>query len=262
MDNQDNNWLGLMIGNSRLHWGYFAGQKLLKTWSNEYFFIRDQTIKNKLPKEIIGDNINNLNQANLPLYLASVVPEQTVIWQQYRHTKVITLDHIPLKNIYPTLGIDRALAVWGAAQTLGLPTLVIDAGTALTFTGVDQEFSLVGGAILPGLGLQLRTLAHQTAALPHVELPLQLPQRWAKSTSAAIESGVIYTVLAAVQNFIHSWWQQFPASKIVLTGGDATMLIHYLKSSQFPDLATKIVTDPNLIFAGIQLAVEQSEFKA
>ena len=262
VNKQDNNWLGLMIGNSRLHWGYFTAEKLLKTWSTEYLAIQDQAINNKLPQEVFGNNINDLNQANLPLYLASVVPEQTVIWQQYRHAEVMNLDSIPLKNIYPTLGIDRALAVWGASQTIGLPTLVIDAGTALTFTGVDQEFSLVGGAILPGLGLQLRTLANQTAALPQVELPSQLPPRWAIGTSAAIESGVIYTILAAVKDFINSWWETFPESKIVLTGGDSAMFIHYLQSSQFSYLVTKIVTNPNLIFAGMKLAVEQSKFKA
>lgn len=259
MNHQENNWLGLMIGNSRMHWGYFAAQELLKTWSTKYLFIQDKIINNQLPQEVFLDNFHNVNPANLPLYLASVVPEQTSIWQNYPHAKVINLDSIPLKNVYPTLGIDRALAVWGASQTIGLPILVIDAGTALTFTGVDQDFSLVGGAILPGLGLQLRTLANQTAALPQTKLPTQLPQRWAINTSSSIESGVIYTVLATIQDFINSWWLKFPDSKISMTGGDSDVLINYLKS-QFPDLANKIITNPDLIFAGIKLATKSFEF--
>lgn len=48
--------------------------------------------------------------------------------------------------------------------------LVIDAGTALTFTAADADQRLVGGAILPGLGLQRSSLAQKTATLPRVEL--------------------------------------------------------------------------------------------
>jgi len=44
----------------------------------------------------------------------------------------------------------RALAVLGAGKKYGFPCLVIDAGTALTFTGVDRDKKLVGGAIDPG----------------------------------------------------------------------------------------------------------------
>jgi type III pantothenate kinase len=70
----------------------------------------------------------------LPLYLASVVPSQTALWQTYPDVHIITLDQVPLQGVYPTLGIDRALALWGAGETWGWPMLVIDAGTALTLT--------------------------------------------------------------------------------------------------------------------------------
>ena len=89
--------------------------------------------------------------------LASVVPSQTALWQIYPNVHIINLDQIPLQGVYPTLGIDRALALWGAGKTWGFPMLVIDAGTAMTFTGADANQCLVGGAILPGLGLQFAT---------------------------------------------------------------------------------------------------------
>jgi type III pantothenate kinase len=85
------------------------------------------------------------------LSLASVVPNQTALWQDYSNVHEITLDQVPLQGIYPTLGIDRALALWGAGETWGWPMLVIDAGTALTLTGADANRCLIGGAILPGL---------------------------------------------------------------------------------------------------------------
>ena len=70
----------------------------------------------------------------------------------------IGLEDIPLEGLYPSLGVDRALALWGAGATWGFPCLVIDGGTALTLTGGNGDGFLVGGAILPGLRLQLQSL--------------------------------------------------------------------------------------------------------
>ncbi|EAW35043.1 pantothenate kinase [Lyngbya sp. PCC 8106] len=234
-DNQNPFWLGLMIGNSRLHWAKFEDLKLLETWNTEYSYF-----------ENYQDNFLDI----VPIRLASVVPKQTKLWQQYPNVEVITLEQIPLKNLYSTLGIDRALAVLGAGTQLGFPVLVIDAGTALTFTGCDRDQSLVGGAILPGLGLQFSALANKTAALPQMSKPQHLPQRWAIETQEAIHSGTVYTLLAGIRDFIEAWCQDFPESQIVLTGGDAHILITYLQE-HFPSVYTQILEIPDVIFWGI-----------
>lgn len=230
------NWLGLMIGNSRFHWALFDGEVLKNTFDCEHHFT---------PKELPLD---------LPLFLASVVPEKVT---QGPNTTIISLTDIPLRGIYPTMGIDRALAVYGAGETWGFPCLVIDGGTALTFTGVSETKMLVGGAILPGLGLQLKSLSRQTAALPEVQLNNNLPPRWALATPAAIESGVIYTIIAGIRDFLEHWSAQFPASKVVLTGGDGELLFSYLQQ-QYPEIAQKIVVDAHIIFWGMRSLVFQA----
>ena len=235
-----NNWLALMIGNSRAHWGLFGGETLLQTWHSPL-----KTGKLKFPQ--LSDH-----RQTLPLYFASVVPTQTAQWHA-PHSREITLADLPLGGIYATLGIDRALALWGAGVTYGFPCLVIDGGTALTITGADRG-ELVGGAILPGLGVQLQSLAQKTAALPKVNLPTVLPKRWAQQTPEAIQSGVIYTVLAGIKDFMADWWEQFPHSPIILTGGDAALLLGYLQS--FPD-APQVTVDTNLIFWGMRAIVDQ-----
>lgn len=150
------------------------------------------------------------------------------------------------------MGIDRALAIWGAAATYGYPCLVIDGGTALTFTGVDLQRQLVGGAILPGLRTQFKSLRQATAALPEINLPQTLPTRWALATDKAIASGVIYTVIAGIESFIVDWYQSFPQSKLVLTGGDAEILNYYLQN-QFSKLPISTIVDSNLVFWGMKL---------
>lgn len=256
----EKSWLALMIGNSRLHWAWFVGTTLQQAWDTNPLSINtvEQLVRlwasGIVPKEIFLPVLMAQSPdtfSSLPLYLASVVPSQTPLWQAYPATKVITLADVPLQGLYPTLGIDRALALLGAGKMFGYPVLVIDAGTALTFTGVNAEHQLIGGAILPGLGLQLQFLAKRTAALPAVQIPTELPPRWAKQTSQAIESGVIYTVLGGIRDFIEDWQSQFPSSQVAITGGDAQVLLTYLQA-QFPEISHHLIADPYLIFWGMR----------
>jgi type III pantothenate kinase len=257
-------WLALMIGNSRLHWAWFVRGTLKQAWKTNHLTAKDveqltqHWVSGIMPEEILP-LLSSFPTSNpftqVPLYVASVVPSQTELWQLYSAAKVITLEQVPLLKLYPTLGIDRALAVLGAGETWGYPVLAIDAGTALTFTGADADRQLIGGAILPGLGLQLQSLAKHTAALPAIQLPPQLPPRWAKQTEAAIESGVIYMMLAGLRDFMDDWRCQFPTSKIALTGGDAHVLLTYLQV-QFPETASHLIADSHLIFWGIRSVIQ------
>jgi type III pantothenate kinase len=256
-------WLALSIGNSRYHWAWFIDSKLQSSWDTAYF-------ADEILSQIISANLTNsdllellpiqlhqqiateqINITKLPIYLASVVPSQTAIWQQLDRVKQLTLADIPLLNLYPTLGIDRALAIFGAGENYAYPALVIDGGTALTITGVDDRRSLVGGAILPGLRLQFRSLATGTAALPELELPATLPTRWSDNTHDAIASGILYSSIAGIRDFILDWEQLFPRSQIVFTGGDGKILSSYLQSILPLALGFRVTYDRLLLFHGI-----------
>ncbi|WP_353933156.1 pantothenate kinase [Okeanomitos corallinicola TIOX110] len=226
-----------MIGNSRLHWGLFINGELNTTWDTEH-------LQNSPPHP---------RTPSPPLLIASVVPTQTTKWQNYPNAEFITLDQISLGRIYSTLGIDRALAVFGGGKVYGFPILVIDAGTALTFTGADANQNLIGGAILPGLGLQFSSLGQKTGQLPLLKVGevQELPPRFALDTKSAIQSGIIYTLLAGIKDFIAHWLLLFPDSKIAITGGDSKLLGSYLKE-QFPEIGERIILDKSLIFLGMR----------
>ena len=239
------NWLALVIGNSRSHLAWFKDHTLITAWNHVH--LSTPVNQHQLPPEILPTQLSAIDTRNIPIYMASVVAEQNAFWQNYQNIQQITLKDIPLSNIYPTLGIDRALAVWGAGETYGYPCLVIDGGTALTLTGVAGNKTLVGGAILPGIRTQLQSLNLKTAALPEITLPQTLPTRWATNTHDAIASGVIYTIISGVQDFIVHWQKQYPDSAIILTGGDGEFLSQYLLAN------SKVALDNNLIFWGIKL---------
>ncbi|KAM3091717.1 pantothenate kinase [Phormidesmis sp. 146-35] len=247
-------WLALIIGNSRLHWGWFIDDNLQQSWDTSYL---SESIVENLIHTSFDFAKCQLAPISLPsspeLWIASVVPQQTALWQIYSQVRTIAPDQISLQNAYSTLGLDRTLAIWGASDLYKSPVLVIDGGTALTFTGANEQREFIGGAILPGLQLQFRAVHQATAALPLIETKTltDLPSRWATGTIAAIQSGIVYSLISTIRDFIEDWQQQFPNSALVLTGGDSARLHHYLEQ-RFPKMSNCILLEPNLLFWGVR----------
>lgn len=253
-------WLALVAGNSRLHWAAFQGNDFLGSWHTQHLpeaAINALCQQQFTPQawqamEEISDRlpISWLPQTDITVWLASVVAQQTSLWRSCCLIQEIQPDRLPLTNQYPTLGIDRSIALLGAGDRYGWPMLVVDGGTALTFTA-GQDGAFWGGAILPGLSLQLRSLASQTDALPTVSSPVVLPPRWATNTPEGMLSGVIYTVIASIQCYLQDWWQYYPQGQVIFTGGDSDRLWTYLNATA-PEVAQRVQVDPNLMFWGIR----------
>ncbi len=261
---RDAHWLGLVVGNTRLHWGLFCQQQVQAVWHTPQLTAAQATelISHQFgvagwrslsgfdgtAKDLAALEAIFSTQPTLPLCCASVVPTQTALWQRYPDFREVTLADIPLANLYPTLGIDRALNLLGAGDRYGWPTLVIDAGTALTFTaGTAGRF--IGGAILPGLTTQFATLAGNTATLPAVHSQTELPTRWAHNTADAIRSGITYGTLAAVTNYMQAWYLDYPTGHAVLTGGDGPSL--YQWSQRLNRKTPELLLEPHLTFFGL-----------
>ncbi|MGB3311786.1 MAG: pantothenate kinase [Nodosilinea sp.] len=264
-------WLALIIGNSRWHWGAFAGDRWLGSWHTEHLSeAQVQTLQRQnftpaawqqidslvtLPPALVDGAIAWPNSPEL--WLASVVRAPVVWLAAYSALCRVTLAEVPLHNTYATLGVDRALALVGAGDRWCWPVLVIDCGTAMTFTaGVDQR--LIGGAILPGLRSQFRALHAHADQLPDLDLDLnQWPQRWATDTDGAIASGILHTQLASIRDFIADWEAAWPGGAIVLTGGDSATIYQAI-TKQTPALAQQINLDPDLGFWGLRVCRQQS----
>lgn len=261
-------WLGLVIGNTRLHWGLWHGQTRLGVWHTPHLSLAQandllaQGFAISAWRSLAAHWSLTLDlpaalttlTAPPPLDCASVVPTQTALWQAYPGFRNITLADVPLQNLYPTLGIDRALNLLGAGDRYGWPVLVIDAGTALTFTA-GAAGQLVGGAILPGLSTQFAALTQSTAVLPNTPAGALLPPRWATNTPDAIRSGILYGTLATLTEFREAWRRDYPAGKVVLTGGDGAQLYHWWSQQQPLDA---LFLEPDLTFWGLLSRRRQS----
>jgi type III pantothenate kinase len=245
MNNEE--WIALMIGNSRLHWAWFQGEKLCQTWDSCHL---DHEIS-RLPEAIFPQSYREKLSDSLPVYLASVVAQQNHLWDKYPHAYWLPVREIPVTGVYATIGSDRLLTLWGGGSEYGFPCLVIDGGSALTLTGASAHKQLIGGAIIPGIRLQLQALATKTAALPDITLPSNLPSRWALTTEEAIASGIIYSMIATIKDFLEDWWLKFPHAPVIFTGGDGKILYNHL-CSLFPQFQIKLTLDSLLIFKGIK----------
>ncbi|TVQ05339.1 MAG: pantothenate kinase [Leptolyngbya sp. DLM2.Bin27] len=272
-------WLALIMGNSRWHWGAFednihsstpGGDRCLGTWHTPHL-TKDQVDQLKrggfapeiwqqwgLDLGLTADLFyrHSVGSGCLDLWVASVVAASVAWWADYPALYRVETAQVPLKHTYASLGVDRALALVGAGEIWGWPVLVIDCGTAMTFTaGVDG--GLMGGAILPGLRSQFRTLHTATDQLPALDLdPNFWPQRWATDTATAITSGILHSQLAGIRDFIAAWQADWPTGLVVFTGGDSGFIIHHIKQ-QTPALTQRIKHDPDLGFWGLRVCRRQ-----
>lgn len=123
-----------------------------------------------------------------------------------------------------TLGRDRiatAVGAWSRGQDTD--TLVIDAGTAITYDMVTANGHFAGGNIAPGVALRFRALHEHTGALPLVDRDGDTPLL-GYDTATAIRSGVMHGLLGEVRSYISRLRLSHPGLAVYLTGGDGKLL--------------------------------------
>lgn len=123
------------------------------------------------------------------------------------------------------VGADRICNAIAAFERYGGPVIVVDFGTATTFTAVSAEGEFLGGAIAPGIGISVDALAEHTAQLPRVEL-IKPKSVVGRSTVTAMQSGIIYGFVGQVEEIIRRMRQELGGRAItVATGGWAELIV-------------------------------------
>lgn len=153
-----------------------------------------------------------------------------------------------------TLGLDRLAAVIGAnAIYPQQANLVIDAGTCITYDGIDAQANYYGGSISPGLNMRYQALNHFTARLPLLEADADFADAIGYDTTTAIRSGVQNGIKYEVTGFIEQYFNLHPKTNIILTGGDANFFDTLLKNSIF---APHIKIEPHLVLKGLNAVIQ------
>jgi type III pantothenate kinase len=146
-----------------------------------------------------------------------------------RYTLFDSAMPLPIRLDYKTpetLGADRVADACGAAGLHpGEACLVIDAGTCITVDFVDAAGTYHGGAIMPGLKMNLQALHTFTAKLPLIDIEgVENAPVLGRSTEESILAGTLGATLLALAGYVALYKEKAPALRVLLTGGDAERL--------------------------------------
>ena len=165
-----------------------------------------------------------------------------------------SLDAGGVRNAYAEprlLGVDRWLAVIAAHRMARGPCCVADVGTAATLDGVSGDGQHLGGFIMPGPELMMRSLWGGTADLAtHTATSGAAGSAlFADNTRDAIERGCRIAVAAFVDRGVTDMTRRLgPPPALLLTGGAAPGIA--------PLLETPCTWVPDLVLRGLAIAAE------
>ena len=187
--------------------------------------------------------------------LSTVVPELKTIFNnvlyKLNRQKVLVLD----KSIYPKLnikipnpnemGTDLVANALAVHNKYFQNNIIIDFGTALTFTIVNKKGEIIGVNIAPGIKTAINALSDKASQLEPV--PLELPDNpIGYNTQTAIQNGVLIGYVGLVSHMIKVIQKNLGHNyTVIATGGLSEIL-----SKQIPQI--KII-NKNLTLEGLAL---------
>jgi type III pantothenate kinase len=166
--------------------------------------------------------------------ISSVVPEVNNIIKnaikKYIHCETIFTDEIELKKIEKIIkinyknpkeiGADRIVNSIASISLYQYPAIIVDIGTAATIDIINSKKEYIGGAILPGIGISVNSLAKMTSKLPKINFET-VKNIIGTDTVESIQSGVYHGFLGSIKYFKEELHKQKDLKNaiVILTGG-------------------------------------------
>ncbi len=149
------------------------------------------------------------------------------------------------------LGPDLVVGAVAGLEEYGCPLVIIDMGTATTLTVVNEKRQVIGGMILPGVGVALDSLTSRTSQLPKISM--EPPKKLIGSNTVdCMKSGVLYGNACCVDGMIGRIREELGAKpRVVATGGMAKHIIPYCRE--------QIHMDDALLLRGLNLIYERNQ---
>ncbi len=148
------------------------------------------------------------------------------------------------------LGVDRWLALVGAAGLVEGDCIVIDAGSAITLDLLRVDGQHLGGAILPGINTSGERFRQIFDYIDFDDPKIAASDEPGCSTEAAIQINYPRDSIDRLQELVTGWIQYLDLNaSLLLAGGDAARVQSRLEQSG------RIV--PDLVFLGMSRLAEQ-----
>jgi type III pantothenate kinase len=225
--------LAIDVGNTNIAFGVYHDGG----WTNHW---RIRTVPDQMPdeyavlfRELFGDGgirTENIDRS----VVSSVVPSVTsalahMLTRQTGQEPLVigpgVRTGIRIRTDNPSeVGADLVANAVAAHARFGRNCIVVDFGTALTFTAVTGAGDLLGVAIAPGLNAAASALSSATAQLPRVQL-VPPPAAIGRNTVHSIQSGVVFGYIGLVEALIKRMRAEMDGEALaVATGGLAQVI--------------------------------------
>ena len=221
-----NQRLCLLIGNTRWHWA----EEQMGAWN---FFHTSPA----------SDELLRIQDRLVTWASVGPLPKKACL----EPDKNLCLNDVPIPCMPPWLGIDRALAAWGALKRAQRDhrdfrgILVADAGTVLSLTRLNSAGEFNGGQLAPGLRLQLSSMGDKTFALKDPGIGKISETKFPLNTNEAMRRGSLQASIGMLKE------AQLDAQlPMMLCGGDSFLLFDHLRQRELP-----ISLYPNLVLEGM-----------
>jgi type III pantothenate kinase len=237
------------IGNTHTHVGLAGDRRVLRQINvptREWFGGKAAALVEKFigEKKIAG------------AILCSVVPRATpLVRKNVRAIWKLDVMELTPKTVcgvgidYPkpgSIGPDRLANAVAARRRFGVPVVVVDFGTAVTFDVVNRAGNYVGGIIAPGLAAMTDYLHEKTALLPRIKIA-EVRTTIGKSTEEAMLIGAVHGYRGLVRELIAELKRELKVKKlpVVATGGCAKLI-----AAKLPEISA---VAPDLTLEGLRL---------
>ncbi|GAA0371964.1 pantothenate kinase [Bowmanella denitrificans] len=156
-----------------------------------------------------------------------------------------------IKNCYDNplqMGVDRWLAVIGAAQLTDTAFVVLDFGTAINVEFVDSQHHYLGGWITPGISLMYKALFGGTSKV-RGNISEHAGLAPGTTTQKAVDAGCLAAALGVLEQASVQGSKMAVNPTIFVCGGDYPRIQSLVR--------TKVQHEPDLVFLGMQKYLEQ-----
>lgn len=250
--------LTIDVGNSNITLGVYEKDVL-------YFVSRMATDQSRMEDQYaieIRDilDIYDVNRDHIDgAIISSVVPKLT----EYISRAIVKLfgvtpfvvSHNSVKDLKvdvpneESVGADLVAGCTAARELYSCPCIVVDMGTASTLMVMDKDERLMGGCIIPGLGISLDALVNRAALLSSVSFETP-PFVVGRSSRECIQSGMIYGSASMLDGLCDRIEEElgYPC-RVIATGGMAQTVIKNCKR--------KVEYSDTLVLDGLKIIYER-----
>ena len=147
-------------------------------------------------------------------------------------------------------GADLVAGAVAALREYQPPLIVVDMGTATTISVLDQNGSLIGGCVCPGVKISLEALTSRTALPPGISLD-QPKKAIGRNTIDCMRSGIMLGTASMLDGMITRMEAELGVkTTVILTGGIGKFIL--------PLCSTQMIYDEDLLIKGLAALYQEN----